>query len=95
MKGKKSIAALLCVSICAAAPVAALADTVYYKGTAVYWHYGRNAGVWGFSDCNSAIYEHHSSCNGYESGWMEPDDLAQAWGYIGTDTLEAYWSCRG
>lgn len=29
-------------------PMAALAKTVYYKGTAVYWNYGRNAKVFGF-----------------------------------------------
>lgn len=96
MKGKRTIIiAILCCLMCAGTPAIALADTVYYKGSAVYWNYGRNAGVFGFSDCNSAHYEHHSSCNGYTSGWKDPDVLSQAWGFIGADTLEAYWSCRG
>lgn len=97
MKAKKTIViALLCGLMCIGVPAAApAAQTVYYKGAAVYWNYGRNAGVFGFSDCNSGVYEHHSSCNGYTSGWKEPDDLAQAWGYIGTDTLYAHWNCRG
>lgn len=96
IRGKRTIIiAILCCLMCAGAPAIALADTVYYKGSAVYWNYGRNAGVFGFSDCNSAHYEHHSSCNGYTSGWKNPDVLSQAWGFIGTDTLEAYWSCRG
>jgi hypothetical protein len=43
-KEKKSI--ILPIMICCAlvgTPMAALAKTVYYKGTAVYWNYGRNA----------------------------------------------------
>lgn len=96
MRAKKSIViALLCCLMCVGAPALALADTVYYKGTAVFWNYGRNAALVGFSDCNSAYYEHHSSCNGYVSGWKKAGVLAQAWGFIGTNTLEAYWSCRG
>ena len=57
-------------------------------------NYGRNAKVFGFSDCNSQNYEHCSSCNGYSSGWEQPGTLSKAWGWIGTATLEAYWNCR-
>ena len=95
-KEKKSI--IPPIMICCAlvgTPMAALAKTVYYKGTAVYWNYGRNAEVFGFSDCNSQNYEHCSSCNGYSSGWEQPGTLSKAWGWIGTATLEAYWNCRG
>lgn len=95
MKGKKSILlALLCSVLFFGASAIALADTVYYNGTAVFWNYGRNAGVFGFSDCNSQVYEHCSSVNGYSSGWCEPGVLSQAWGFIGLDPLEPYWNCR-
>lgn len=96
MKGKKSvILALLCCALCFGGPTAALARTVYYKGSAVFWNYGRNAGVYGFSDCNSQTYEHCSSCNGHVSGWKDPGVLSQAWGFIGASTLQPYWNCRG
>jgi hypothetical protein len=96
MKGKKSIVtALLCCALCIGGPTVALANTVYYKGSAVYWNYGRNAGVFGFSDCNSQVYEHCSSCNGYSSGWKSPGTLSQAWGWVGPATINAYWNCRG
>ena len=91
MKDKKSIViVLLCRLMRVSAPAIALADAVYYKGSAVFWNYGRNAGVLGFSDRNSSACERHSSCNGYVSGWKEPGTLAQAWGFIGTVALEAY-----
>lgn len=76
-------------------PTAAQAVTVYYKNTPVFWNYGRNAAVFGFSDCNSQVYEHCSSVNGYSSGWYPKGELSPAWGWIGTATLEAYWNCRG
>lgn len=96
MKGKKKfLVALLCCLMCTGVPAAALAKTVYYKGTRVYWNYGRNAGLVGFSDCNSQVYEHCSSCNGYSSGWKDAGELSKAWGFIGPARLEAYWNCRG
>ncbi|GJM55459.1 hypothetical protein E5335_00900 [Coriobacteriaceae bacterium] len=96
MKVKKSlVAAALCTALCAGVSGAALARTVYYKGTGVYWNYGRNAGVFGFSDCNSQKYEHCSSVNGYSSGWQQPGTLSQAWGFVGPSTIQAYWNCRG
>lgn len=94
MKVKKSlVAAALCAALCTGVSGAALARTVYYKGSAVYWNYGRNAGVFGFSDCNSQVYRHSSSANGYTSGWQDPGRLSQAWGFIGNATLQAYWNC--
>lgn len=47
------IAGVLLASLSLGTPAVSLAKTVYYKGTSVFWNYGRNAGVWGFSDCNS------------------------------------------
>lgn len=53
MKDKKSIViVLLCRLMRVSAPAIALADAVYYKGSAVFWNYGRNVGVLGFSDRN-------------------------------------------
>ena len=96
MKVKKSlVAAALCAALCTGVSGAALAQTVYYQGSAVYWNYGRNAVVFGFSDCNSQSYAHCSSANGYSSGWQQPGVTSNAWGYIGTATLHAYWNCKG
>ncbi len=96
MKVKKSlVAAALCTALCAGVSGAAVARTGYYKGSAVYWNYGRNVGLVGFSDCNSQKYEHCSSVNGYSSGWQQPGTLSQAWGFVGPSTIQAYWNCRG
>lgn len=89
------IAGVLLASLSLGTPAVSLAKTVYYKGTSVFWNYGRNAGVWGFSDCNSGRYEHRSSVNGYDSGWHAPGNLSKAHGWIGTATPQAYWDCRG
>lgn len=96
MRFKKYVTAFLlgCI-LFFGAPMIVQAAVVYYKGTAVYWYYGRNAGVFGFSDCNSQVYEHCSSVNGHSSGWKSEGVLSQAWGFIGKDTLEPYWNCRG
>lgn len=95
MQKMKKLSPLLFCALALAAPATAEAVTVYYKNTPVYWNYGRNAGVFGFSDCNSQVYEHCSSVNGYASGWEAPGTMSKAWGWIGTATLEAYWNCRG
>lgn len=92
---KRVLLALLCCVLSFGAPAIAQAYTVYYNGSAVFWNYGRNAGIYGFSDCNSQVYEHSSSVNGYSSGWKSPGVLSQAWGFIGADALQPYWNCRG
>lgn len=96
MRFKKFLVTVLfgCL-LCFGATATAYAYTVYYKGSAVFWNYGRNAAAWGFSDCNSQSYEHCSSVNGYSSGWKDPGVLSTAWGWVGSNTLEAYWDCRG
>lgn len=96
MKGVKHfVVTLICSVMLFCVPATALAQTVYYKESAVYWNYGRNAGVFGFSDCNSQIYTHSSSVNGYSSGWKSPGEMSKAWGYVGSATVQAYWSCIG
>ena len=71
-----------------------LANTVYYKGSAVEWDYGRRAGFWGWSHVQSGSYTHATTVNGTFSGWKKPGRRASVDKYIGTSTLQAYWSCK-
>ena len=71
------------------------AATVYYKGSAVYWDYGRAAAVFNYSDVHSSVYEHTATANGVSSGWKDPGVMASAIAFIGGDTAQCYWNCRG
>lgn len=95
-KLKKAMASVvLAVTVLTGGATAAYAATVYYKGTAVYWDYGRWLGAWSYSDVQSSYYDHLATANGNSSGWKSPGVLAQAKKFIGTGSAEAYWSCRG
>ncbi|NYS33824.1 hypothetical protein HZZ02_08755 [Streptococcus danieliae] len=74
---------------------AVAAATVYYKGSAVYWDYGRTAAVYSYSNVQSSVYDHTATANGVSSGWKAPGVLASASAYIGGSTAQCYWNCRG
>lgn len=73
----------------------ASAATVYYKGSAVYWDYGRTAAVFSYSNVQSTVYEHTATANGVSSGWQDPGVMASATAFIGGGTAQCYWNCRG
>ena len=63
---------LLALTLAGAGGSIASAATVYYKGSAVYWNYGRTVGLWSYSHVQSGVYEHAASANGGFSGWKRP-----------------------
>lgn len=73
----------------------ASAATIYYKGSAVYWDYGRTAAVFSYSNVQSTVYEHTATANGVSSGWQSPGVMASATAFIGGGTAQCYWNCRG
>lgn len=46
--------------------------TVYYRGSAVSWDYGRTMAVFSYSDVQSSVYEHSATANTTSSGWKKP-----------------------
>ncbi len=92
---KAAAAGFVALSMLGVGAGAAHADTVYYKGSAVYWDYGRWLGVWSYSEVQSSEYEHSATANGNSSGWQQPGVKASAKAWIGTNRAEAYWNCRG
>lgn len=92
---KKIIKSLSVLSLCCLVSIPALASTVTYKGTKVYWDYGRKWGVYSYSDVQSSQYEHGATANGAFSGWEDPGDEAYVDKFIGTATAQCYWNCRG
>ena len=96
---KKSIkkiitTSLLTLTLAGAGGSIVSAATVWYKGTAVYWDYGRTAGLWSYSNVQSSVYEHSATANGAFSGWESPGVEARVSKFIGTGTAECYWNCR-
>lgn len=96
---KKSIkkiitTSLLALTLAGAGGSIVSAATVWYKGTAVYWNYGRAVGVWSYSNVQTGVYQHSASANGAFSGWKSPGVEARASKFIGTGTAEYYWNCR-
>lgn len=77
------------------AGVAFAAETVYYKGDAVYWDHGRKLGVLSFSEVQSSNYEHVATANSTSSGWKKPGEVAYAEHFVGLGQAVAYWDCRG
>ena len=74
---KKSIkkiitTSLLALTLAGAGGSIVSAATVWYEGTAVYWDYGRTAGLWSYSNVQSSVYEHSTTANGAFSGWQPP-----------------------
>ena len=85
---------LLALTLAGAGGSIASAATVYYKGSAVYWNYGRTVGLRSYSHVQSGVYEHAASANGGFSGWKRPGIEARASRYIGSGTAQCYWNCR-
>lgn len=92
---KAAAAGFVALSMLGVGAGAAYADTVYYKGSAVYWDYGRWLGVWSYSEVQSSEYEHSATANGDSSGWQQPGVKASVTTWIGNKKAEAYWNCRG
>ena len=92
---KKAFGLLLATMMLMSSAMPAMAKTVYYKGSAVSWDYGRRWGVYSFSSVMSSIYEHHATANTTASGWKRPGILADAQQFVGTRQATAYWNCRG
>ena len=63
---------LLALTLAGAGGSIASAATVYYKGSAVYWNYGRTVGLWSYSHVQSGVYEHapHFKVNIDISGFL-------------------------
>ena len=97
MKKKLLSLGLVCLcAVCMAVPVFATEETVYYKGSAVYWNHGRAYGVWSFSDVQSSVYEHSATANATSSGWQQPGVMAKASQKLAPwEHAKAYWNCRG
>ncbi|MDR1521757.1 MAG: hypothetical protein LBS28_02735 [Streptococcaceae bacterium] len=78
--------------------IPALADTIYYKGYAVYWNYGRFCPLrdWSFSEVQSSNFDHTATANSVSSGWQPPCVVAYAKCHIGVlGHATAAWNCRG
>jgi hypothetical protein len=76
--------------------VKVLADTVYYKGHAVYWNYGRFCPLkdWSFSEVQSSVFWHSATANSVSSGRQRPCVLARAECHIGVlGHATAAWNC--
>ncbi|WP_276804640.1 hypothetical protein [Lactobacillus hominis] len=96
-KSLKKVALLGLVSLGLATSGTAFAasKTVYYKGTPVYWEYGKTAGVWSYSKVQSHRYQHSATANGVWSGWKNRGTLAVANTWIAPNAhATAYWDCR-
>lgn len=95
-KMKKAVAAVTAALMMAfAVPGVANAATVYYKGSAVYWNYGRTiSGLYGYSEVQSSVYPHSATVNGVVVKKPKAQ-LARAEKYVGTGTVHAYWNCWG
>lgn len=95
-KTQKLVAAsVLAAAILAGGAGAAEAATVWYKGTAVNWDYGRSWGVYSYSNVQSGVYSHSATANGTWSGWKNPGVEAKASQFVGAGAATAYWNCRG
>jgi hypothetical protein len=86
---------LLSTALVAGGAGVANAQTVYYKGSAISWDYGRIWGVTSFSDVQSGVYEHSATANTTFSGWKSPGVKAHAEQFVGTGQATAYWNARG
>lgn len=91
---RRVLALVAAVTVLTTSAVPAMAATVYYKGSAVSWDYGRTLGVYSYSDVQSTIYQHSATANTTSSGWKNPGVKAHAQQYVGTKTATAYWNCR-
>ncbi|MBQ5475958.1 MAG: hypothetical protein IIT65_15100 [Lachnospiraceae bacterium] len=92
---KKFLTVVTALSLVAATAIPTFAATVWYKGSAVSWDYGRSLKVYSYSNVQSSVYEHSATANTTSSGWKLPCDVAKAKQFVGTKTATAYWNCRG
>ncbi|MDR3240668.1 MAG: hypothetical protein LBT37_00665 [Lactobacillaceae bacterium] len=90
---KTTLTALALLSLSAAAPAVSEAATVYYKGVAVNWDFGRTRGVYSFSTVQSSVFKHGATANSTYSGLKNPRIVAHAEQYIGFGRASAYWNC--
>lgn len=91
---KRALTLAIAMTLMVTSAVPAMAKTVYYKGSAVSWDYGRTKVVYSYSDVQSTVYEHSATANTTSSGWKKPGVKAHAQQYVGTKTATAYWNCR-
>ena len=93
---KKMLVLMAALLIMASVPgiVHATSKTVYYKGSRVYWDYGRTWGVYSYSEVQTHRFDHSATANATFSGWKRPGVLARASQYVGFGTARAYWDCR-
>lgn len=93
---KKIVGLMAALLIMASVPgiVHAASKTVYHKGYAVYWEYGRAWGLYSYSEVQTHRFTHSATANGTFSGWEKPGVLAKASHYIGLGTARAYWDCK-
>lgn len=96
MKMKKKLIALsVPVMLLSSTAGVALADTVYYKGTAVYWEHGNAGKVRSYSNVQSHHYTHSATANGVFSGWQKKGVMAKAATWIAPGVRAvAYWDCK-
>ncbi|KRN00255.1 hypothetical protein FD18_GL001406 [Lactobacillus taiwanensis DSM 21401] len=92
---KWAVLGLVTLGLTTSGTAFAASQTVYYRGTPVYWEHGRTAGVWSYSKVQSHIYQHCTTANGVWSGWKGRGTLAVANTWIAPRThATAYWNCR-
>lgn len=92
---KKIISAsLIDLTLAGAGGSMASAATVYFRGVAVYWNYGRSMGVRSFSTVQTGVFDHSATANHVFSGWQRPGVTAHASAWIGTNRAQCYWNCR-
>lgn len=76
-------------------PALAASKTVYHKGKAVYWGWGRTANLYAYSEVSTSYFTHSAGVNGVNSGWKSPGKLAKATKWtVAWDPVQAYWSCK-
>ncbi|MBP3223420.1 MAG: hypothetical protein J6M18_05800 [Actinomycetaceae bacterium] len=93
--GASTLALLMC-SLAFPAAADAASKTVYYKGTAVYWQYGRTLSqIYGYSEVASGRFAHRATVNGLSSSWVPAGKKnARAEKRVGFSTVRAQWDCK-
>lgn len=87
-------AVILAVSMALVPCGMALAETVYYKGSAVNWEHGRWLIVYSYSHVQTSKFTHSATANDVFSGWKKPGELANATAFVGNGRATAYWDCK-
>ena len=66
---KWAVLGLVTLGLTTSGTAFAASQTLYYRGTPVYWEHGRIAGVWSYSKVQSHIYQRCTTAKGVWSGW--------------------------